>query len=159
MSCDIHTRTPARASYTNFQLYYVVIQICSTNCLRHGHGYECHSPTQASRGEDVVEVQPRADIRGLVVAAAMQHAGVVGLGRQNGDVPSKSPFLSLNIGRCFDASCKCKVHTNYCYWHDPCCEHMTGRGCSSLLGPPVSLSLPECTPQVIMVFCSSLRGN
>ena len=44
LSCDIHTHTPARKSPTNFQLYYVVIQLCSTNCLGHGHGYECHSP-------------------------------------------------------------------------------------------------------------------
>ena len=44
ISCDIHTHTPTRKSYTNFQLCYLVIQICATNCLGHGHGYECHSP-------------------------------------------------------------------------------------------------------------------
>ena len=43
LSCDIHTHTPARKSYTNFQLYYFVIQICSTNWLGHGHGYKWHS--------------------------------------------------------------------------------------------------------------------
>ena len=43
MSCDIHNHTPARKSSTNFQLYYFVIQICSTNWLGHGHGYEWHS--------------------------------------------------------------------------------------------------------------------
>ena len=43
MSCDNHTHTPARKSYTNFQLYYFVIQISSTNRLGHGHGYEWHS--------------------------------------------------------------------------------------------------------------------
>ena len=43
LSCNIHTQTPARKSYTNLQLYYFVIQICSTNCVGHGHGYECHS--------------------------------------------------------------------------------------------------------------------
>ena len=43
VSCDIHTHTPARKSSTNFQLYYFVIQICYTNWLGHGHGYEWHS--------------------------------------------------------------------------------------------------------------------
>ena len=33
---------PAK-SHTNFQLYYFVLRICRTNCLGHGHGYECHS--------------------------------------------------------------------------------------------------------------------
>ena len=46
-SCAIHTviHTPARKSYANFQLDYFVMQLCSTNCLGHGHrhGYECHS--------------------------------------------------------------------------------------------------------------------
>ena len=44
LSCDIHTHTPARTSYTNFLLYYVVIHMWYTKCLWHGHGYECHSP-------------------------------------------------------------------------------------------------------------------
>ena len=43
VSCDIHTNTPARKSSTNFQLCDVVTNIY-TNCLGHGHGYECHSP-------------------------------------------------------------------------------------------------------------------
>ena len=43
MSCAIYTHTPARTSSTNFQLYYFVIQICSTNWLGHGHGYKWHS--------------------------------------------------------------------------------------------------------------------
>ena len=33
LSCDIHTHTPARKNYTDFQLYRVVIQVCYTNCL------------------------------------------------------------------------------------------------------------------------------
>ena len=43
-SCDIHTHTPARKSYTNLKLYYFVIRICYANCLGHAHGqgYECH---------------------------------------------------------------------------------------------------------------------
>ena len=45
LSCDIHTRTPARATCTNFELYPFVLQSCSTYCLGHGHGYECHSPS------------------------------------------------------------------------------------------------------------------
>ena len=28
LSCDIHTHTPARKEYTNFQLYYFVMRIC-----------------------------------------------------------------------------------------------------------------------------------
>ena len=43
MSCAIYTHTPARRSSTNFQQYYFVIQICSTNWLGHGHGYKWHS--------------------------------------------------------------------------------------------------------------------
>ena len=43
MSCAIYTHTPARTSSTNFQLYYFVIQFCSTNWLGHGHGYKWHS--------------------------------------------------------------------------------------------------------------------
>ena len=43
MSCAIYTHTPARKSSTNFQLYYFVIQFCSTNWLGHGHGYKWHS--------------------------------------------------------------------------------------------------------------------
>ena len=43
MSCAICTHTPARKSSTNFQQYYFVIQICSTNWLGHGHGYKWHS--------------------------------------------------------------------------------------------------------------------
>ena len=43
LSCAIYTHTPARKSSTNFQLYYFVIQICSTNWLGHGHGYKWHS--------------------------------------------------------------------------------------------------------------------
>ena len=42
-SCDIHAQTPAQTSSTTFQLYYFVTHICSTNCLGHGRGYECHS--------------------------------------------------------------------------------------------------------------------
>ena len=38
VSCAIYTHTPARKSSTNFQLYYFVIQNCSTNWLGHGHG-------------------------------------------------------------------------------------------------------------------------
>ena len=52
LSRDIHTHTPARKSYTNFQLYYFVIQICSTNCLGHRHGHECHSPMTEEEEED-----------------------------------------------------------------------------------------------------------
>ena len=43
LSCAIYTHTPARKSSTNFQLYYFVIQFCSTNWLGHGHGYKWHS--------------------------------------------------------------------------------------------------------------------
>ena len=48
-SCEIHTHTPARKSYSNFQLCYFVVQSCSTDCLGHGHGYECRSSSPASR--------------------------------------------------------------------------------------------------------------
>ena len=41
--CAIYTHTPARKSSTDFQLYYSVIQICSTNWVGHGHGYKWHS--------------------------------------------------------------------------------------------------------------------
>ena len=40
LSCAIYTHAPARKSSTNFQLYYFVVQICSTNWLGHGHGYK-----------------------------------------------------------------------------------------------------------------------
>ena len=40
---QIHIIDLARGSSTNFQLYYFVIQICSTNWLGHGHGYKWHS--------------------------------------------------------------------------------------------------------------------
>ena len=43
LSCAIYTHTPARTSSTNFQLYYFVIHVCSTNWLGHGHGYKWHS--------------------------------------------------------------------------------------------------------------------
>ena len=43
LSCDIHTHTPALKSSTNFQLYYFVMRIYSTNWLGHGYGYEWHS--------------------------------------------------------------------------------------------------------------------
>ena len=43
MSYDIHIHAPARKSFTNFQLYDFIIQMCSINWLGHGHGYECHS--------------------------------------------------------------------------------------------------------------------
>ena len=44
LSCHIHTHTPALKSYTSFLLHPFVLHLCSTDCLRHGHGYECHSP-------------------------------------------------------------------------------------------------------------------
>ena len=40
----IHTHTPAKKSSANFRLYPFLLQTCFTNCLGHGHGYECHSP-------------------------------------------------------------------------------------------------------------------
>ena len=43
MSCDIHTRTPAQKSSTNFMLYPFVVEQCSTNWLGRGHWYEWHS--------------------------------------------------------------------------------------------------------------------
>ena len=49
-SCDIHAHTPARRGSANFQLYNVVLQTCSANCLGHGHGYECRSPGGLRRG-------------------------------------------------------------------------------------------------------------
>ena len=45
LSCDIHTHTPARKSYTDFLRYSFVLQNRSTNYLGHGYGYECHSQT------------------------------------------------------------------------------------------------------------------
>ena len=42
-SCAIYTHTPARESSTNFQQYYFVIHVCSTNWLGHGHGCKWHS--------------------------------------------------------------------------------------------------------------------
>ena len=53
MSCAIYTHTPAR-NYTNFQLYYFVIQFCSTNWLGHGHGYKWHSSTTPSLPTNIV---------------------------------------------------------------------------------------------------------
>ena len=47
LSCAIYIHTPARKSSTNFQLYYFVIQICSTNWLGHGHGYTPSPPTKS----------------------------------------------------------------------------------------------------------------
>ena len=44
MRCDIHPHAPAPTSYTIVLLYPCVIQMCSTSCLGHGYGYECHSP-------------------------------------------------------------------------------------------------------------------
>ena len=40
VSCDIHTHAPAPESFTNFLLYHLILQKCSTNCLGHGHGHE-----------------------------------------------------------------------------------------------------------------------
>ena len=48
LSCAIYTHTPARKSSTNFQQYYFVIQICSTNWLGHGDGYKWHSSKTSS---------------------------------------------------------------------------------------------------------------
>ena len=38
------------SSFTNFLLYPFLLRACSTNCLGHGHGYECHSPVLAASG-------------------------------------------------------------------------------------------------------------
>ena len=43
LSCDVHTHTPAPKSSTNSKLYPFLLQMSSTNCLGHGHGYECRS--------------------------------------------------------------------------------------------------------------------
>ena len=48
-SCAIYTHTPAQTSSTSFQLYYFVIQFCSTNWLGHGHGYKWHSSYPPSK--------------------------------------------------------------------------------------------------------------
>ena len=40
---------PAKKISTNFRLYVFLLQKCYTNCLGHGHGYECHSPGLANR--------------------------------------------------------------------------------------------------------------
>ena len=48
LSCAIYTHTPARKSSTDFQLYYFVVQMCSTNWLGHGHGYKWHSSASSS---------------------------------------------------------------------------------------------------------------
>ena len=44
MSCDIHTHAPAENNSTNILLYPFLRHVCSTDCLGHGHGDECHSP-------------------------------------------------------------------------------------------------------------------
>ena len=64
----MHTHTPARKKYTNFQLYYFVIHICSANCLGHGHGhgYECQS---------TVTAVPFFLFQGLLLVAAHMHVG------------------------------------------------------------------------------------
>ena len=43
----IHTlyiHTPAKKSSTDFRPYPLIIRKCYTNCVGHGHGYECNSP-------------------------------------------------------------------------------------------------------------------
>ena len=50
MSCDTHTHTPARESYTNCEPYYSVIHNCCTKYLGQGHGYDRHS-SRKSEGE------------------------------------------------------------------------------------------------------------
>ena len=47
LSCDLHISAPAPESSTNFVLYPFAQQTRSTNCLGHGHGYECHSSLPA----------------------------------------------------------------------------------------------------------------
>ena len=43
LSYDMLTHAHAPKSSTNFILYPFVISECSTDCLGHGHGYDCHS--------------------------------------------------------------------------------------------------------------------
>ena len=67
-----YTHTPARKCYTNFQLYYFVIQMCYTNCIGHGHGYECHSPVLPRLDAKVLGGQGLAEVP-VVVEGQVVH--------------------------------------------------------------------------------------
>ena len=44
LSCDIHTHTPARTSYTNILLYEFVVQHGSTKCMGMGMNVTAQHP-------------------------------------------------------------------------------------------------------------------